>query len=146
MPVPSSEKAVLLFRQPSRGLPRTSLRVYAEKLQSEVARGRSFTCLLSDDAELRRLNRDFRKMDYATDVLSFPSAEAGEFLGEIAISVDRARAQAKEQDHDPADEIRILMLHGVLHLMGMDHEADSGEMARAERKWRKHFNLPNGFD
>ena len=145
MPAQSSKKAVVLFRQSSRELSRTSLRAYAGKLQSEVADGRSFVCLLADDAELRRLNRDFRKQDYATDVLSFPEAEANGFLGEIAISLDRARVQANEHEHDTADEIRILMLHGVLHLMGMDHDVDSGEMARAERKWRKRFGLPDGL-
>jgi probable rRNA maturation factor len=145
MPAQSSKKAVVLFRQTSRDLSRTSLRAYAEKLQSEVAAGRSFVCLLADDAELRRLNRDFRKQDYATDVLSFPQAEGSGFLGEMAISLDRARVQAREHDHDTAGEIRILMLHGLLHLMGMDHEADSGEMGRAERKWRKRFGLPGSL-
>src|SRR5262249_46651496 len=124
---------------------RASLRAFAEKLQAEVAGGRGFVCLLTDDPELRRLNREFRKKDYATDVLSFPAFEEGGSLGEIAVSLDRARAQAKEHGHSVADEIRILMLHGVLHLTGMDHEADSGEMARAERKWRKLYGLPVGL-
>jgi probable rRNA maturation factor len=145
MPAPTSEKAVILFRHPARGVARTSLRAYAEKLQSEVAGGRAFVCLIAGDTELRRLNRDFRKKDYPTDVLSFPAAEPNGSLGEIAISFDRARAQADDYKHEISDEIRVLMLHGVLHLMGMDHESDSGEMALAERKWRKHFGLPGGL-
>jgi len=145
MPALTSEKAVVLFRHPSRGLARTSLRAFAATLQREVAGGRVFICLLSGDAELRRLNREFRKKDYPTDVLSFPAAQLNGSLGEIAISLSRARIQAEEQGHDIDSEIRILMLHGVLHLLGMDHENDSGEMARAERKWRRHFELPAGL-
>ncbi len=60
----------------------------------------------------------------------------------MAISADRAEAQAVEFGHTRMDELRILMLHGLLHLAGMDHEHDSGEMARAERKWRAELNLP----
>ncbi len=89
---------------------------------------------------MRRLNREFLDKDYATDVLSFPSEDAG--LGDLAISAERAEEQAQEFGHSRLDEMRLLMLHGVLHLMGHDHEEDSGEMARAERKWREHFQLP----
>ena len=66
-------------------------------------------------------------------------------LGEIAISVDRARAQAAQHGHSLADELRILMLHGALHLAGFDHASDSGEMARAEARWRKRFGLPDSL-
>jgi probable rRNA maturation factor len=103
--------------------------------------GRGITCLITDDRELRRLNRQFRGKDYATDVLSFPSGDGGE----IAISLDRAAAQAEEHGHSLANEVRILMLHGVLHLSGLDHETDSGEMAREEMRWRKKFGLPCGL-
>jgi probable rRNA maturation factor len=71
-------------------------------------------------------------------VLSFPS-EGG---GELAISLDRASAQAAEYGHSVADEIRILMLHGVLHLAGMDHESDAGQMEKAEAGWRRRLGLP----
>jgi probable rRNA maturation factor len=112
----------------------------------EVANGRAFDCLISGDAELRRLNRDFRGQDYATDVLSFPSGTGlPACLGEIAISLPRARAQAREFGHPPEQEIRILMLHGVLHLLGMDHERDRGRMARAEKRWRARLRLPHGL-
>jgi len=110
-----------------------------------MTRSRPFTCLITDDAELRRLNRDFRKKDYATDVLSFPSRQNLGFLGDIAISFDRARKQADEHGHTVRQEIEILMLHGVLHLLGMNHENDGGRMARAENKWRAALGLPCGL-
>ena len=67
------------------------------------------------------------------------------FLGEVAISADRARTQAREYGHPIDAEICILMLHGVLHLLGMDHEADRGQMARAEAEWRQRLALPAGL-
>ena len=128
----------LLFRHPSRRVLRTPLRVFLTDLAKRVAKGRALTCLITTDAELRRLNRQFRKKDYPTDVLSFPPDE-------MAISLDRASAQAKELGHSIDEELRILMLHGVLHLCGMDHETDSGNMRRAETRWRKQFGLPAGL-
>jgi probable rRNA maturation factor len=116
-----------------------------------VAKGRPFDCLLTGDAELRRLNGRFRGEDCATDVLSFPSAIATRSgpaagpLGDIAISVARARAQGRRLGHSTETEIRILMLHGVLHLCGMDHESDRGGMARAEKRWRTRLGLPGGL-
>ena len=101
--------------------------------------------MITDDRELRRLNREFLQNDYPTDVLSFPSETPDGDLGEIAISSGRAAVQASEYGHSITQEIQILMLHGVLHLMGMDHEADAGEMSRAEKRWRKQFHLPNGL-
>jgi probable rRNA maturation factor len=114
-------------------------------LELEVTRGRPFTCLIAGDEELRRLNREFRKQDYATDVLSFPSRQTLGFLGDIAISFHQARRQAAEYGHSVGKEIEILMLHGVLHLLGMDHEKDRGQMARAENKWRAALGLPGGL-
>jgi probable rRNA maturation factor len=119
-----------------------ALRQYARVLAQRVAGGNTFTCLLTDDGELRRLNRDFRGHDYTTDVLSFPDAGASARLGDIAVSTERADAQAAAFGHGRLDEIRILMLHGLLHLTGMDHERDGGEMERAERQWRSEFGLP----
>jgi probable rRNA maturation factor len=121
------------------------LRAFALRLRDEVASGRPFTSLITRDAELTRLNREFLQKDYATDVLSFPSGAAEGELGEIAISVDRAAEQAAEHGHAIEDEIRILMLHGVLHLAGMDHENDRGRMRRAETRWRQFFGLPAGL-
>jgi probable rRNA maturation factor len=94
---------------------------------------------------MQRLNREFRKVDHATDVLSFPSRQTLGFLGDISISFEHARRQAAEYGHSIDKEIEILMLHGVLHLLGMDHEMDAGQMARAENKWRAAFGLPRGL-
>jgi probable rRNA maturation factor len=107
-----------------------------------VAGGRAFTCLLTGDRELRRLNRQFLKRNYATDVLAFPAPGPDTFLGEMAISVDRAYQQARRHGHRVEEEIGVLMLHGLLHLLSMDHEADRGQMARAETRWRKKLGLP----
>jgi probable rRNA maturation factor len=115
------------------------------ELSARVANGRPFVCVISNDTELRNLNRSFLNHDYATDVLSFPSSDTQQGLGDIAISLDRARAQAEVLQHDMIAEIKLLMLHGVLHLLGMDHEADSGEMAREERRLRSRFGLPAGL-
>jgi len=127
------------------GLPRRDTRAFAKRLESEVAGGRRFCCLITNDEELRRLNRQFRKKDYATDVLSFPAHEGDGALGDIAISFDRVKQQAAERHHALSKEIGVLMLHGILHLMGMDHETDRGQMARAERKWRASLGLPAGL-
>ena len=135
----------MLFHVPARGLSRRALREFAKQLQEQVTGSRPFCCLIADDTELRRLNKQFRKKDYATDVLSFLPADPNGSLGDLAISWDRAKAQAAEHDHAVDDEIRILMLHGVLHLTGMDHEKDGGEMARVEIRWRKRLNLPTGL-
>ena|SRR5579859_1019388 len=118
---------------------------FLNQLTRRVARGRTITCLIANDTEVRRLNRQFRGKNQATDVLSFPPAIPNALAGDIAISIDRARIQAAERGHSLADELRILMLHGALHLAGMDHESDSGEMARAEIRWRKKLGLPDGL-
>lgn len=129
----------------ARGLThRRELKDFALDLSRQVAGGRAFVCLLTDDRELTRLNREFLGKDYPTDVLSFP-LEDGQGLGEMAISVDRARLQAAQFGHSLAEEIRILMLHGLLHLTGMDHENDGGKMRRTERAWRKRLGLPAGL-
>jgi probable rRNA maturation factor len=141
--MPASDDLVLFRRAPA-GLERPALQEFAGMLRDRIAKGREFRCLITDDRELRRLNRQFLGADYATDVLSFPLRDNG-LLGELAISADRAAAQAREFGHSRLDEIRILMLHGVLHLVGMDHQTDRGAMARAEARWRKKLNLPVGL-
>jgi probable rRNA maturation factor len=107
--------------------------------------GGPFTCLLTTDERLQQLNRDFLEHDYPTDVLSFPSAGTQAGLGDIAISVERATEQAAVFGHTIEQEIEILMLHGALHLLGMDHENDRGRMARAESAWRRKLNLPHSL-
>jgi len=117
------------------------LKAFAQNLAERITNGYTFTCLLTNDKELRRLNGEFLGHDYATDVLSFPAA-SGTGIGEMAISVERAAAQALAFGHSVVEEIRLLMLHGALHLTGHDHEIDRGEMKRTEQKWRAEFALP----
>jgi probable rRNA maturation factor len=160
--MPSPEGSSVAFRRVPATLCRADIERFARTLQKDVAKGRPFDTLIAGDAELRRLNRDFRGQDYPTDVLSFPTAgqakacptpmvgqavppASSAFLGDIAISLARARAQARAFGHSIEQEIQILMLHGVLHLCGHDHETDSGAMARAEKRWRAKLGLPNGL-
>ena len=129
------------------GSEKDAIRVFARTLSDRITARRPFTCVISHDRELRRLNRMFRRRDYATDVLSFPAmpdAPQAE-LGEIVISTERATAQARDFGHERIEEMRILMLHGILHLAGMDHERDNGEMARAEAHWRAKLGLPDNL-
>lgn len=140
-----SRRSAVLFHVPARGVRRGELREFARNLQDDVAGGRAFVCLITADSDLQRWNAQYRGKNYATDVLSFPAENGDAGLGEMAVSFDRAQAQAAEAGHGAQDEIRILMLHGVLHLTGLDHETDRGEMARAERRWRKHYGLPAGL-
>ena len=121
------------------------IRSFARTLSARVAQGREFVCIVSDDAELRRLNSSFLGRDYATDILSFPSNASAADLGEMIVSAERADAQALEFGHKRADEVCVLMLHGLLHLSGMDHERDNGQMARAEEQWRRELGLPSNL-
>jgi|GEM_PF-5281663 len=109
------------------------------------------TVLLTTDAAIRGLNRRFRGKNETTDVLSFPAegpipgSSAEEIAGDLAISVTTALAQAAGQGHSLSMEIKVLILHGLLHLSGCDHEADSGQMARRERLLRARLGLPQGL-
>ncbi|HET9784008.1 MAG TPA: rRNA maturation RNase YbeY [Terriglobales bacterium] len=101
---------------------------------------------LMHDTEIRELNRAFRRHDTPTDVLSFPGDGSGSgYAGDIAISLDTARRQARARRHSLDTEIRILLLHALLHLAGYDHEADDGEMRRRERGLRLKLGLPPGL-
>jgi len=103
--------------------------------------------LVTSSAEMQSLNRRFRGKDKPTDVLSFPS-EPGvqkQFAGEIAISAEIATKNANALGHSPAQEVKILVLHGVLHLRGYDHERDRGQMAKREEQLRAQLHLPLGL-
>jgi probable rRNA maturation factor len=96
---------------------------------------------LVGDSEIRKLNAKYREKDYATDVLSFPAAETLPgplpLLGDVVISVDKARAQAKERGRTLKEELTTLLIHGIMHLLGYDHERsarDARVMRRLERK------------
>ncbi|MFP5226102.1 MAG: rRNA maturation RNase YbeY [Acidobacteriota bacterium] len=121
-------------------------------LREAVAAARlkgSVSVLLAGDAEIRRLNREFRRKDRPTDVLSFPAPEPptghARAAGDLAVSVETAARQAEEHGHPLATELQILVLHGVLHLAGYDHEADEGQMARKEAALRRRFGLSAGL-
>jgi probable rRNA maturation factor len=135
-------------RIPSR---QTLKRFLAEAQEAVRLRGQ-VTVLLTTDAAIRGLNRRFRSKNKATDVLSFPAANllqsskpAGRVAGDIAISVETARRQAVGQGHALTCELKVLMLHGLLHLAGYDHESDAGQMHRRERTLRARLGLTQGL-
>ena len=104
--------------------------------------------LVTSSSDMKSLNRRFRGKDKATDVLSFPAAADDvrkQFAGEIAVSAEIASQNAHELGHSPAEEVKILVLHGLLHLRGYDHERDHGEMARRESQLRMRLGLPSGL-
>jgi probable rRNA maturation factor len=105
--------------------------------------------LITSDRGIRRLNRDYRKKNKPTDVLSFPAAKAAgrrvRIAGDLAISVDMASRQALALDHSLGTELKVLILHGMLHLAGLDHESDKGEMAARELQLRRKLRLPGGL-
>ncbi|MFY9141374.1 rRNA maturation RNase YbeY [Sulfuricurvum sp.] len=102
--------------------------------------------ILTDNDEIAQINREFRSIDKPTDVLSFPSDPfPGAPLGSIVISVDKVESVAQEMGHTPNDEIALLFIHGMLHLLGLDHETDSGEMRQREAELVAQFNLPKSL-
>jgi probable rRNA maturation factor len=109
------------------------------------------TVLLTTDTAIAKLNRQFRGKNKATDVLSFPAdgpirgSHAEDVAGDLAISVTTALGQAAEQGHSLSTEIKVLILHGLLHLAGYDHEVDDGKMARREQQLRAKLRLPMGL-
>jgi probable rRNA maturation factor len=117
------------------------------------ARG-AMTIAIVPDARVRALNRQYRRKDKPTDVLSFPASasrlrpggpdERG-YLGDVVIAAGVARRQAREAGHSLATELRVLALHGLLHLLGYDHERDDGRMGRLERRLRKRGGLREGL-
>lgn len=120
---------------------------FLKTAQSEVRLRGAVSVLLTTDAAIKRLNKSFRGKNKATDVLSFPAAEQarGEVAGDLAISAQTALRQATEQGHSLSVEIKVLTLHGLLHLAGYDHETDEGQMARREQALRRKLALPLGL-
>jgi probable rRNA maturation factor len=132
-----------------------SLAQFLTRAQAAVRLRGEVTLLLTSDAAMRDLNRRFRGKDQPTDVLSFPASNPvqnqkqkngpDKIAGDVAISVETAQRQSVEQGHSLATEIKVLMLHGLLHLAGQDHETDGGEMQRRERSLRARLGLPLGL-
>jgi probable rRNA maturation factor len=127
------------------GLARWLAGIAPVRLRGEVA------IALVPDAHIRKLNRQYRGKDYATDVLSFEPADEGlrgpRFLGDLVIATGVARRQAREAGHSYRTELRVLALHGFLHLLGYDHDHpdDHGRMARAEARLRRRGGLGIGL-
>lgn len=133
---------------PSHRIPSAhTLARFLRDAQSAIKLHGQVTVLLTTDKAIRRLNRQYRAKNKATDVLSFPAAEPKKTkaAGDLAISVHTARKQADALGHALSSEIKVLMLHGLLHLAGYDHEIDAGEMARIEQRLRAKLRLPNGL-
>lgn len=127
---------------------RRGLEVFLRDAQSAAGLEGSVSVLLTGDKEIRRLNRDFRGKDKATDVLSFPGGDGvgrRRTAGDLAISLETAAREAERRGHALDLELRVLLLHGVLHLAGFDHETDSGQMARKENALRKRLGLEHGL-
>ncbi|MEK6337000.1 MAG: rRNA maturation RNase YbeY [Acidobacteriota bacterium] len=123
-------------------------REFADKALQAIGKDdKSVTIVFVTDAAIRKLNHQFRGKNQATDVLSFPSSAEPfeiaeqEHLGEVVISVQRAAAQAKDNGLSEDNELKQLILHGLLHLAGYDHETDQGEMNRLELRLRKRLNI-----
>jgi probable rRNA maturation factor len=137
---------VSVFEQGGRSARTKGLGAWLARVAPRTARG-DVTIALLPDSRIRKLNKVYRRSDRTTDVLSFP-AEKGHptlFLGEIAIARGIAQKQAKILGHSVATEIRVLALHGLLHLLGYDHENDDGRMARTEARLRRRAGLPLGL-
>ncbi len=119
------------------------------RLVAEVApEAETFTVRFTSDREMRRLNRVYREKDYPTDVLSFPGEETpeGHHLGDVVIALGVARRQAAEAGHGIGTELRVLLLHSVLHCLGYDHETDDGTMERLESLLREQWIPPEPPD
>lgn len=122
--------------------PATALQAWLPRVAPARARG-SVAIALVSDRTMRVLNQRHRGVDRPTDVLSFPGHGAS--LGDIAIATGVARRQARAARHPLTTELRVLALHGLLHLLGYDHETDHGEMARVEERLRRRAGLPGGL-
>lgn len=127
-----------------RAVPAEGLSRWLAAVAPAAARGTLSVALVSD-ARVRALNRRYRRQDRATDVLSFPSGAGEMHLGDIVIATGVARRQARAAGHAERDELRVLALHGLLHLLGYDHERDDGAMVRAERRLRRKGGLAEGL-
>jgi probable rRNA maturation factor len=128
-------------------LSKSGLTRFLNRARSAVGLEGDVDVLLADDPTLRRLNKTFRGKNKATDVLSFPAPEeiAEDHAGDLAISLETANRQAAAYGHSLRDEVRILLLHGLLHLSGLDHETDDGEMAAREAELRVELGLSNSL-
>ena len=143
----SQEKTLVIVRKRVAGLSEIALARFVTRAGRAAHLRGAVNVLLTSNRELRALNSRFRGKDRPTDVLSFPPVFGlvNAFAGDVAISAEMAAHNARLLGHSPAEEIKILALHGMLHLAGYDHERDHGEMARTEERLRKSLRLPAGL-
>jgi len=128
----------------SEGTSARALSSFAAKAQRAVGLSGEVNIRITSSREMQELNRRFRRKNRPTDVLSFPS-DSPDLTGDIAISAEIASLNAAELGHPIATELKILMLHGLLHLAGYDHETDNGDMQSRETELRKQLGLPTGL-
>jgi probable rRNA maturation factor len=142
-----SQKYVVIFQKRVAGLNELSLDRFLARARRAVGLKGNVNVLVTSGAKMKSLNRRFRGKDKPTDVLSFPAGpdDGNQLAGEIAISSEIASKNARLLGHHPAEEIKILVLHGLLHLRGFDHERDKGEMAKREHSMRVKLRLPSGL-
>jgi probable rRNA maturation factor len=135
---------MVILHKPVAGLNEGSLDRFVMRAKRAAKLRGAVTVLVTSSTELRRLNHRFRGKDKPTDVLSFPAemVSRGRFAGDVAISADIAAKNARQLGHSAAEEIKILVLHGLLHLAGYDHESDNGMMAKREGRLREQLGLP----
>ncbi len=129
------------------GVSQGALGRFARRAERALGLSGEVNVLVTSSREVRALNRRFRGKNKPTDVLSFPPIPTVEhdFAGDVAISADIALQNARRLGHTVAEEIKILMLHGMLHLAGYDHESDDGQMARKEARLRRALGLPSSL-
>ncbi len=142
-----AEATVVVLRKRVAGLTEPALVRFVARAKQAVGLKGAVDVLVTSNAEVRSLNRRFREHDKPTDVLSFPRepGTARDFAGDIAISAEIASQNARLLGHPVAMEVKILALHGILHLGGYDHEHDHGEMAKLEQRLRRKLHLPLGL-
>jgi len=145
LPFVLTTKVLLLVHQPG-DVRERALALFAGKAQRAVGLAGEVTIFITTSRELHRMNRQYRNVDRPTDILSFelPSKQA-RMAGDLAISAEIAAANAAELGHSTETELKILILHGLLHLAGYDHESDSGEMQAREAELRQRLKLPVGL-
>lgn len=137
---------IIVFEKRVPGLSSRRLDGFVLKASYAAGLTGAVSVLIAGNSSMRGLNARFRGKNRPTDVLSFPAgAGANGFAGDIAISLDIAAHNARQLGHSVSDEIRILILHGILHLAGYDHESDHGEMAKEEMLLRRRFALPGSL-
>ncbi len=127
---------------------RTSLTLQIETIEAIASSlsNKEIELIITDENEMREINKTHRNIDKATDVLSFPYEEMPlSPLGSIVICSSFIQEKSKELGHTDDDEFALLFIHGVLHLLGYDHEVDNGEMREEEAKIIKDFNLPQSL-